>query len=116
MAYGSSRARNRIRAEAAGLHHSHSNTRSELCLQPTTIAHSNTEFFNPLSEARDQTRGLMDTTLIHNLLNHNGNASMISCIGFKLGGLASVSYLWSGGPKGGVSPGALPSLLGHTGH
>ena len=35
MAYGSSQARGRIRAIAACLHHSHSNTRSELCLWPT---------------------------------------------------------------------------------
>ena len=32
MAYGGSQARGRIRATAAGLHHSHSHTRSELCL------------------------------------------------------------------------------------
>ena len=31
-AYGSSRARRQIRPAAASLHHSHSNTRSELCL------------------------------------------------------------------------------------
>ena len=42
MPYGSSQARGRIRAAAAGLHHSHSNTGSELPLQPTyTTAHSN---------------------------------------------------------------------------
>ena len=34
-AYGSSQAKGRIRAVAAGLCHSHSNTRSELCPQPT---------------------------------------------------------------------------------
>ena len=34
-AYGSSQARDWIRAVAAGLHHSHSNARSELCLWPT---------------------------------------------------------------------------------
>ena len=34
--YGSSWARGRIRAAAAGLHHSHSNTRSEPCLEPTS--------------------------------------------------------------------------------
>ena len=32
-AYGSSQARGRIGATAAGLHHSHSNARSELCLR-----------------------------------------------------------------------------------
>jgi len=35
VAYGNSRARDQIRAAAAGLHHSHSNARSELHLQPT---------------------------------------------------------------------------------
>ena len=35
VAYGDSQARGLIRAIAAGLHHSHSNTRSELCLRPT---------------------------------------------------------------------------------
>ena len=32
--YGGSQARGRIRAAAAGLHHSHSHTRSEPCLWP----------------------------------------------------------------------------------
>ena len=35
MAFGGSQARGRIRTVAAGLHHSHSNARSELRLQPT---------------------------------------------------------------------------------
>ena len=35
MAYGGSQARGRIGATAAGLRHSHSNTGSEPCLQPT---------------------------------------------------------------------------------
>ena len=35
-AYGSYQARGQIRALAAGLQYSHSNTRSELYLQPTT--------------------------------------------------------------------------------
>ena len=34
-ACGSSQGRGQIRAAAASLHHSHSNTGSELCLQPT---------------------------------------------------------------------------------
>ena len=33
-AYGGSQARGQIRARAAGLHHSHSNAGSKLCLQP----------------------------------------------------------------------------------
>ena len=35
VAYGSSQARGQIGAATAGLHHSHSNTRSELYLRPT---------------------------------------------------------------------------------
>ena len=35
MAYGDSQARGQIGAVATGLHHSHSNKGSELCLQPT---------------------------------------------------------------------------------
>ena len=35
VAYGSSQARGLIRAVAAGLRHSHSKARSELCLGPT---------------------------------------------------------------------------------
>ena len=35
MAYGISQARGQIRAEAAGLHHSHRNLGFELLLQPT---------------------------------------------------------------------------------
>ena len=35
VAYGSSQARDQIRAAAAGLHHSHGNTRHELHMQPT---------------------------------------------------------------------------------
>ena len=35
VAYGDSQARGRIRATDAGVHHSHSNARSKLCLQIT---------------------------------------------------------------------------------
>ena len=35
VVYGSSLARGRLRAVAAGLYHSHSNARCELCLQAT---------------------------------------------------------------------------------
>ena len=58
-AHGSSQARDQIRAVAAGLHHSHSNTRSELC----DLHHSSWQCWvlNLLSEARDWTHILMDT-------------------------------------------------------
>ena len=56
--YGSSQARGQIRAMAAGL--SHSNSGSELRLQPTWQC----QIPNPLSKARDQTRVLMDTNRV----------------------------------------------------
>ena len=64
MAYGDSQARGQIKAVAASLHHSHSNTRSEACLKPIPqlTAMPNP---NPLSEARDRTCILMDTSQIH---------------------------------------------------
>ena len=40
MAYGGSQARSPIEATAAGLHHSHSNLGSELCLQPTACGNA----------------------------------------------------------------------------
>ena len=59
-----SQARGGIGAVAAGLHHSHSNARSELHLQPIPQL-TTTLDPNPLSEARDQTSVLMDTGQIH---------------------------------------------------
>ena len=62
-AYGSSQVRGQIRAVADSLHHSNSNTRSEPCLQP--IPHSwQCQILDPLSEARDQTSIVMDTSQI----------------------------------------------------
>ena len=57
-AYGGSQARGRIGAVAAGLHHRHSNTRSQPCLQPTPQLMA-MPILDLLSEARDQTRNLM---------------------------------------------------------
>ena len=56
-AYGGSQGRGRIRATAAGLHHSHSNG---------NLHHSSWQcwFLNPLSKARDQTHILMDTSQV----------------------------------------------------
>ena len=39
-----------------------------------TTAHSNVWILNPLSQARDQTPILMDTSGVCNLLGHNGNS------------------------------------------
>ena len=62
-AYGSSQARGQIGAAAAGLRHSHSNTRSELHLQRTPQLMA-TLILNPLSKSRDQTRVLIDTSQV----------------------------------------------------
>ena len=56
-ANGGSQARGRIRAVAASLHQSHSNTGSEPDLQPTPQV--TTRILNPLSEAGDRTRNVM---------------------------------------------------------
>ena len=61
-AYGGSQAKGRIRAAATGLQHSHSNTGSE---PHPRLQHSSRPclILNPLREARDQMRILMDTML-----------------------------------------------------
>ena len=63
VAYGGSQARSRIRAVAAGLHHSHSNADpSHVC----NLHHSSRQrqIFNPLGKAGDQTRNLMVSSRI----------------------------------------------------
>ena len=62
--YGSSRARGRIGAIIVGLDHSHSNTRSEPHLWPHRSSWQ-CLILNPLSEARDRTHILMDTSQAH---------------------------------------------------
>ena len=62
-AYGNSQARGRIGAAAAGLCRSHSNTKSELHLQPTQQLEA-TPILNLLSRARDWTHILLDTSQI----------------------------------------------------
>ena len=64
VAYGSSQARGQNRAAAASLHHSHSNIRFEPLLQSH---HSSCQrwILKPLSEARDQTHILMDTSWVY---------------------------------------------------
>ena len=61
MAYGSSQARGRI--GATGLHHSHSNARSEPHLQSNHSSQQH-QILNPLSEARDQACVLMDASQV----------------------------------------------------
>ena len=57
-------------AAAAGLCHSHSNMGSELLLLPK-LQH---QILNPLSEAKDLTINLIDTSQVLNLLSHNGSS------------------------------------------
>ena len=57
-AHGGSQARGRIGAVDTGLHQSHSNVGSELCLQ-TTPQLTATRIPNPLSKTRDRTHHLM---------------------------------------------------------
>lgn len=77
-AYGCSWAKGRIRAAAPSLH-----TQSQQCLisaasAACTAACCNTGWIlSPLSMARDQTRSLMDTSRVLNLLSYNGNSSKL---------------------------------------
>ena len=61
--YGISLPRGPKRATAAGLHHSHSNTRSGWCPQPT-LQLRQCKILNPLNEARDKTSVLMVTSWV----------------------------------------------------
>ena len=74
VAQGSSHARGRLGAAIATLYHSRSQARSKPCLW--LEAHSNAGSFNPLSEGRDRTHILMDTSWILNPMRHNGNSSL----------------------------------------
>ena len=86
VAYGGSQSRGRIGAAIAGLHHSHSNTGSKLCLLPTPKLRQ-CQILNPLSKDRGRTRSLRllvwlfplrhnsnSTRQILNRLSHNGNS------------------------------------------
>jgi len=63
-AYGGSQARGPIRATAASLHHSHSNTGSKPCVCDLQHCSWQRWFPDPLSKARGQTCILMDTSQI----------------------------------------------------
>ena len=71
--YSSSWARDQIRTAAASLHHSHSNARSELHLQPMPHLWL-LQILNVLSEVRDWIHILMGTSLVLNLLRHSWNS------------------------------------------
>ena len=70
VAYGGSQARSQIGATVASLCHTHSNSGSEPHLWPIP------QILNPMSEVRDQTHILMDTSRVLNLLRHKGNSKM----------------------------------------
>ena len=61
VAYGSSQTRGQIRATAASLHHSHSNSGSEHIFDLGGSSQQHHQILNPLREARDQTLILADT-------------------------------------------------------
>ena len=58
----------------AGICHSYSNAGFKPCLWSTPQFMA-TQILNQLSEARDRTHILMDSSRVHNLLSHNGNSS-----------------------------------------
>ena len=74
-AYGSFRARGWIGAAAAGLHHSHNNTRHRIGSRVWDIHHSSWlyQILNSKREAGDWTSILMDTGWILNLLSYSRN-------------------------------------------
>ena len=63
-AHGDSQAGGQIRATAASLHCSHSNSGSKPCLRPTYHSSWQCQILNPLSEARDPTHNVMVTSWI----------------------------------------------------
>ena len=69
MAYGGSQARGPVRATAAGLHHSHSNTRSELHLWPTYSSWQH-QILNPLNEERDRAIKPGSSWILVRFVNH----------------------------------------------
>ena len=73
VAYGRSQVWGQIWAVAASLHYSHSNTGSEPHLWPTPQL-MQSQILNPLSEARDQTCILVDTSQVLNPLSHDRNS------------------------------------------
>ena len=72
-AYGNSKARGQITPVAAGLHHSHSSSGSD-CICNLHRSSWQRQILNPLSESRDRTSILMDTSQFCNLLSPNGNS------------------------------------------
>ena len=80
MACGSSQARDWIEATSAGLCHSHSHVRSELCLPPNRSSRQHW-IPGPLSKARDWTQILMDTSQIRFCCAMKGTPNLCLLIG-----------------------------------
>ena len=77
-AYGSYQATGWLRVAAASLHHSHSNTGlSSICNPHRTSRQCWILKRGSLSEARDQTHVLMDTSQVLNALSHKGSSSSL---------------------------------------
>ena len=80
-AYGSSQARSPIRAIAAGLHHSHSNARSEPCLQLTSQL---TATPDPPTEQGQGSNPPPHGSLSDSFpLRHDGNSRIVFLISFS---------------------------------
>ena len=73
--YGNFQARGRTAVAAACLHHSHIATWDPSCI--CDLNHSSLQrwILNPLSEARDRTCILIDTSRVCNPLSHNGKSN-----------------------------------------
>ena len=98
MAYVSSQARGGIGAATASLHLSHNNVGSELHLRPTPKLTVTQDILNPLSEARDQTCVLMNTSQYNNRLCQKGDSQFLRfCFLFHYS-------------RGGIKKGLLPYL------
>ena len=91
VAYRSSQAKGQIGATAAGLHHSHNQARSELCLRSTLQLKAR----HPLIEARDWTCSLRDTGRLLTLWTTMGTPQMRILLSFKNNLKHPSKYSWS---------------------
>ena len=76
-AYGSSQARAQTGAVATGLQRSHSQ-RDPSCVCDLYHSSQQRQILNSLSEARNRTHILMDTSQNHNPLSHKGNSPHVA--------------------------------------
>ena len=94
VAHGGSQARGRIGAGAAAA--SHSTATPDLsCIYDLHHSSQQCQILNPLSEARDQTWVLMDTSQILNPLCHSGDSQLVNIldfVGHKFSSLFSLCF------------------------